>query len=683
MTDKHIICRRMALGAVLFSLYGVWIACARLPDNLTWSTWLGSWIWSLALFAAAGMIVCAMVSGTALLTASQSSWSRRPLIAAIIETIILAPLILWLLLNEFVYSKTSEVVGPESLTMLWHNPGAVLEAAWEMGAIYLVTTALCTLMAIAVILRLSYRSHLLLWPTGKNIQLSGRTSHNSSLIRSMTAGLVILAVMLTWQFASKPGKALTTVFRSAPPLRAFNLTRKFVGIDLDGPVPQRFGGPIISEEEYQKMMGTPRTPTPNVVLIILESVSAKALHCYGYHRSDITVNMDRLANEGTLFEHCLATASFSSYSLVSIMTSLHMLRDETNDHFSDISFPFLGLPRALKLAGYQPALFSSGNESFDNINHFYPPADFEIYFSHDTCDIKKADCMRMDDKYAVGQFENWIDQRNDPRPFYCSFYLQSPHFNYEVPEPWHSYYQPVPPLYSNGDGIIHIPEDVLPLLKNQYDNSMRYADYWVGRIRSALESKGVFDDSVIIITADHGEAFMEHGFARHGVHLWEEMIHIPLIIHVGKNIRQSLGHSLPSRVPGTVSGVDIAPTIAGLVGISPHPSWQGYNVLAPDYTSKDRPIFSILQLTRWMEAVCLNKYKYVYDLTDVQSLLFDLNTDPEEKIDLTEKDSQLTSTLKTILGAWHTRQLTYYANQPYTHYIGCYEPDDLTSARTR
>jgi arylsulfatase A-like enzyme len=200
---------------------------------------------------------------------------------------------------------------------------------------------------------------------------------------------------------------------------------------------------------------------------------------------------------------------------------------------------------------------------------------------------------------------------------------------------------------------------------------MRYGDYWVGRIRDLLAQTGQLDNTVIVITADHGEAFMQHGLARHGVHVWEEMIHVPLIIYVGSAIRQSP----PARVPDTVSGIDIAPTIAGLVGIKSHPGWQGIDVLAPGYTGQNRPIFSVLQLTRWQEVVCLNKYKYVYDLTDIQSLLFNLNTDPGEKTNLVQQQPQIASALQTILGAWHTRQLAYYAsaNQPFTHYIGRYE----------
>jgi arylsulfatase A-like enzyme len=363
------------------------------------------------------------------------------------------------------------------------------------------------------------------------------------------------------------------------------------------------------------------------------------------------------------------------------MTSLYMLRDSHNDHFSDTSFPFLGLPRILKLAGYELAIFSSGNEAFDRINHFTPSSDFDTYFSHDTWGQEKADCMRMDDRHAVGRFENWLAARKEPRPFYVSFYLQSTHFNYEVPEPWFSHYKPVPPLYSNGDGIIHIPADVLPLLRNQYDNSMRYSDYWVGRIRDALAKAGALDNSVIVIVGDHGEAFTQHGLARHGVHLWEEMIHVPLIIWAGPELRNSHSHPLPSRVSDSVSGLDIAPSIAGLVGVKPYPGWQGVDVLDPGYSGRDRPIYSVLQLTQWMESVTLDKWKYIYDLADMEKSLYDLNTDPGERENLIAREPQRVAALHAMLAGWHTYQFAYYTRRSFDQYVGRYTPTtDLLAA---
>lgn len=689
MSVSQFVYRRMMAGAGVLGLYGLWVACLRLPRGLTGTTLVFSWAWALALFAGAGMILAAAAAGLALIGAKAVRPVWRPGAVATIETAVLMPLFLWLVLNEVVYSTTSQVIGHETLLLIWANAGPVFQNAWAMGWHYLVGTAAAVLAASIVCWRASRRSCRKLWPASAEAELEGAGMMPAygaypRLAGSM-GGLLVLACLLAWQVHTRPSAALTVVCRSAPPLRAFNVARALIGLDLDGPQTFAPGAPLISDVEYQLAMGEPHRPAPNIIMIVLESVSAKALHCYGYPREDITPNMDRLATDGTLFEQCLATGSFSSYGLVSVMTSLYMLRAANNDHFSDTSFPFLGLPRALKLAGYQLALFSSGNEAFDNINHFTPPADFEAYFSLDTADVPKPDCMRLSDHYAVERFESWVAARKDSRPFYCGFYLQSTHFNYEVPEPWGSYYKPVPPLYSNGDGIIHIPADKLPLLKNAYDNSMRYSDYWVGRIRQALEKAGAFDNSIIVIVGDHGEAFMEHGLARHGVALWDEMVRIPFILHAGPAVKARAGRVLPSRVTGTVSGADVAPTIAALVGIKPHPSWQGVDVLAPGYTSEDRPVFSVLQLTRWQEAVVLNGFKYVYDLGDVQGQLFDLRTDPGEKVDLIDKAPELAAALKDVLGAWHTRQLHYYApaSRPFKQYLGRFELEQRLLDRFR
>ncbi len=713
MNSVEFIYRRMAAGAAVLGLYGLWVACLRLPVGMPAATCVASWAWALALFTGAGMLLSGAIATLALIGARAVPTRWRAGAAATIETAFLVPLFFWLVLNEITYCVTSEVIGYGTIMMIWANPAATFEAAWEMGMQYLLGAGAAVLMVAALAWRMSRRSFRALWPAGGRAPRPPSETRQDAAIRGtrlalshppnrlgsvtwiwlfrrrmagpMTGGLAILAGLLAWQFHSRPSEALTTVCRSAPPLRALNVTRALLGHGLDGPADSRLGAPLVTEREYQARMGTPREPAPNVILIVLESVPAKALHCYGHPRADVSPNMDALAAGGVLFEHCVNTASFSSYGLVSILTSLYMLRGESNDHFADTSFPYCSLARALKLAGYQLALFSSGNEAFDNINRFEAPADFDEYFSLDTADVPKPDCMRLSDHHAVERFESWIAERQDSRPFYCRFYLQSTHFNYEVPEPWASYYQPVPPLYSNGNGIIHIPPDVLPLLKNQYDNAMRFSDYWVGRIRTALEKARALENSVVIIVGDHGEAFMEHGLARHGVALWEEMIHIPFILYAGPGVRARLGRPLPSRVASTVSGVDVAPTVAGLVGIEPHPSWQGVDVLAPDYSSQDRPVFSILQLTRWQEAVVLNGFKYIYDLGDVQAQLFDLRSDPGEKVDLVSDRPELAAVMKSILGAWHTRQLRYYApaNRPFTNYLGRFEPDPTLLARFR
>lgn len=672
---RHLVNSRILCGGGAFALYGIWVALARVPGATASGIWWQSVCWALVLFTGLGALLCLAIG---LVAFGLSGFGRSARWGAATETALLTPLIGWLLLNEVVYATTFEVLGPESLALVWNNPRETFQNAWAMGSQYLIGVTLALAAAAGLIHRLACRSYRLMSSSRQSAParpgFQAARSRMAGWRPSLATAVLVAVILLGWQLSTRPSKALTTVFRSAPPFRALNLMRTIVGVDLHGPTPTSFGEPIISPEQYQSRIPDVGGARPNIVLIILESVPARALHCYGYPREDITPNMDALAREGILFEHCQSAASFSAYGVVSIMTSLYMLRGPRYDYFNDTSFPYLGLTQALKLAGYQLNLFSSGNETFDNIDRFAPPEDFDVYFSHDPNDHSKPDCMRMDDRFAGEAFEAWIAQRRDPRPFYCGFYLQSTHFNYEVPEPWSSYYQPVPPMYSNGDGIIRIPLDVLPKLRNQYDNAMRYSDYWVGRIRAALEKAGQWDNTLVVIIGDHGEAFMEHGLARHGVHTWEEMIHVPLIVHAGPTLRAKSPRLSPRSVPDTVSSIDVTPTIAALAGLPAHPSWQGVDVSSPGYSSKERPVYSMLQLTRWQEVVTLDKIKYTYDLSEVQEMMFDLAADPMERHDLIESRPRLAAIMKRLLGAWHTHQLEYYARRPFTHYIGRVAP---------
>jgi len=667
----------MVLGAAFGAAFGVWQVCARLPGGLGWGLWLRSAAWSIGGLVAVCSLAAGLVGLAALLVGYFVRASRRPLICALAETIIFLPLLTWLLVNEFVYSLTLEVMSADVLLLIWHDTAAVFENAWAMAGGYLVITGVILVSACGVIAWASAKSFRRLIEASAQ-GTSGKTETPPPRrwwAAPFAGGLTVLVVLLGWGIHARPSEALTVTCRSVPPLRAFNLVQLLSDDKLRGPIPDRFGSPVVTEQEYAERIGSPRTPAPNVVYLLLESTPARALHCYGNPLADVSPNLDRLANEGVRFTHCIAPSSFSSCSVVSLATSLYMLRGKRFDYFSDITYPFLTLPRALKLAGYELAMFSSGNETFDNINRFCRPTDFDTYFSQDTCPLPQPDCMRMDDHIAVGEFARWIAARTDPRPFYCGFYLQSPHFNYEVPEPWASHYQPVPPLYSNGDGILHIPADVLPKLKNQYHNAVRYMDYWVGRILADLDQAGVLGRTLIVATGDHGEAFMEHGLARHGVHTWEEMVHTPLIVWAGPEIRAALPRPLPSAVTAAVSGIDIAPTVADLVGIAPYPGWQGVNVLDPDCGDRGRPVFSMTQYTRWQETVYLDKIKYLYDLTDALEYLFDLQADPDERNNLATCRPELATAMRSLLAGWHTWQLTYYSQPNRSVYVGDYAPD--------
>src|SRR5690606_25339248 len=151
-----------------------------------------------------------------------------------------------------VYATTSEVLGRETLTMAWHNSAATFEAAWEMAKFYLLAIAVATTALSAAVFALSRRSFRGLWPgrsrdLGAHVAARDQTRGTARFALPLSAGLVAVAVGLTWQVMTEPGVALTALFRAAPPLRAMNLTRAVVGINLPGRSTFVPGPPIVSD----------------------------------------------------------------------------------------------------------------------------------------------------------------------------------------------------------------------------------------------------------------------------------------------------------------------------------------------------------------------------------------------------------------------------------------------------
>jgi len=158
MTTGQLIRGRMVWGAAALGVYGIWVAVARLPDGESLGLRLGSSAWAVVLFASVGATIAALTVLLALLASRPLPPRYRFSIAPAIETAVLVPLFGWLVLNEFVYATTSEVLGIDAISLAWYNTRAVFENAWAMGARYLLATAVLTLTAVAVVYALSFRS---------------------------------------------------------------------------------------------------------------------------------------------------------------------------------------------------------------------------------------------------------------------------------------------------------------------------------------------------------------------------------------------------------------------------------------------------------------------------------------------------------------------------------------------
>ena len=196
------------------------------------------------------------------------------------------------------------------------------------------------------------------------------------------------------------------------------------------------------------------------------------------------------------------------------------------------------------------------------------------------------------------------------------------------------------------------PPGKAEIVKSLYADSLAYVDHQIGRLVQHLEAKGRWKDTLIVVTGDTGQAFYEHGFAAHGSHVFDEVMQVPLVI-------RAPGHSA-QRLELTAEHVDVLPTVLHLLGLPPHPTCQGLNLLAEDFPDP-RSAYLVAQngvheeyaIVRW-------PWKLITFVRWDHEMLFDLAADPGEQRDLRGSHPEVADDLRRRLESWRFEQLDYY-----------------------
>ncbi|MSQ00912.1 MAG: hypothetical protein EXR71_03340 [Myxococcales bacterium] len=191
------------------------------------------------------------------------------------------------------------------------------------------------------------------------------------------------------------------------------------------------------------------------------------------------------------------------------------------------------------------------------------------------------------------------------------------------------------------------PDDAAFLLK-VYQEKVREADARLGLFFAKVKELGLYDKSIIVVLADHGEEFMEHGYLDHGATLCEHQLHVPLMIRFPK--------AEGARVVDTaVRTIDTFPTLLDALGLQPPSDIDGKSLLPllrgeavdlPIHAESDYRLFVHLRSSR------VGDKKLVLDLEDGQRSLFDLSADPEEKMDLSASDARTTYEIEQDVRGW-------------------------------
>ncbi len=401
---------------------------------------------------------------------------------------------------------------------------------------------------------------------------------------------------------------------------------------------------------------------PNIVLITLDAARADHFSSYGYPRPT-TPHMDRLASRGVLFENAIAPSSWTLPSHASILSGLL-----PHQHGEDVGLPAAAevwnLPEILRKRGYETAGF--------NTNTLYGQAvwglghGFETYRDYKNS-LRYNLALTMAGRILVQPlYQRWVRfdvfcRRNaqdlseavlswhaakSARPCFLFVHFFEPHDSYLPPHTNDRRVGRMSPelarRVSFGRGLI--PERPLTADEQRdviaaYDNSLAYADEQVGRLLDALAATPESSNTYIILTADHGEAFAEHGAYGHGWTLNREVLHVPLII---------AGPGVPSgqRIPRVVRIREIFPTVVELALGERFPfdraslrrHWN------PAFQPEDYDEGAVSELSTGFQllgrppilSLITSEWHYIHDAAGRRQL-YRWPADPEEKLNLSER----------------------------------------------
>ncbi|HUT75579.1 MAG TPA: sulfatase [Armatimonadota bacterium] len=400
----------------------------------------------------------------------------------------------------------------------------------------------------------------------------------------------------------------------------------------------------------------------NIVICVIDAARADHLGCYGYDRPT-TPEIDRVAAHGTRFTHAVTDAPFTLAAITSLYTGQYYDTHGVSTASMRIPTELVTLPEACRAAGMRTAVITGsgmiirGHGLGDGVDHF------QVILDRDPAQ-GSVPALRK----AWGA---WLDDNRDER-FFLYVHIMPPHHPYERAGPFRgrfdrNYRGALPPtsellLQRDADVLKLSPRDVTHMV-DMYDEALAYADWAVGRLVDDLRARGLLDKTVLVLLADHGEAFGEHGQFLHGNTVYNEMTHMPLILRFPAGVKGAA-----AEVDSLIQLSDLAPTLGALCGFQmPQEQVQGLDasgVIFGDRANARPAAFSTcLALPRIQHAVEIPGAKGIFNDRGRLVQVFDLKADPLERRNLITRRPELAQRLSALWRAWAERQ-TYIRGAP-------------------
>jgi arylsulfatase A-like enzyme len=419
---------------------------------------------------------------------------------------------------------------------------------------------------------------------------------------------------------------------------------------------------------------------PNVLLVVLDTTRRDRLGVYGYDRAT-TPALDALATDGIIYDRAISAGSWTLPSHASIFTGLYPRDHGTTVEHWRLLPEFDTLAEQLKRDGFETVGVCSNPWVSANTGLQQGFDRFEEVWRDRKKDNRDVHGAALVTERLLG----WLDQRvPSEHPFFAFVNYLEPHTPYQPPEPYRSRFLPkdadrtvvadvmdweTPREFGYILGVpgYEISAEASRVLSALYDAEVAYQDLRFGELIEGLRERGVLDDTIVVVVADHGEQLGEHGMLDHKMSLYAENVHVPLIIRFPKLLPQGV------RIQAQVQSNDIYATILDLTssdqprpeGVQSLPFADAEGVGRPyafvdmarptaflTTMEKEWPDSDITRFDRTIRSVRGPRFELFWG-SDGERRLYDLESDPSESTDVKAGHPTIQRSLETVLDRFY------------------------------